>query len=149
VIGIITLLMASGFGEAASIFAVIQISDRIISLCGEYTLAVKNARRDVERLTNEVRAFLDVLKKVEKIAKGLDASKLLASEPVSGAIKECSSELNNLIIRLDPGTGRKVMKRVGFRALKWPFTSKDLNEIIESIERYKGIINMALHVDQM
>ncbi|KAH0559461.1 hypothetical protein GP486_004023 [Trichoglossum hirsutum] len=141
--------MAAGIAEAASIIAVIQISDRVLSLCSEYASAIKNAKRDIERLANEVKAFLDVLKRVEKMAKGLDASKLLASEPVSKAIEECSSELSGLIVRLDPGTGRRTMSRVGVRALKWPFTRKDLNKIIESLERHKGIINMALHVDQM
>jgi len=37
-----------GLSIAASIIAVVQISEKIIALCGEYTIVVKDAKGDIE-----------------------------------------------------------------------------------------------------
>ncbi|KAK4220684.1 hypothetical protein QBC38DRAFT_493706 [Podospora fimiseda] len=41
-----------GLGAAASVIAVIELTAKLISLCLEYSSAVKNARSDIERLRN-------------------------------------------------------------------------------------------------
>ncbi|CAJ2502513.1 Uu.00g099070.m01.CDS01, partial [Anthostomella pinea] len=42
-----------GLSAAASVIAVIQLSDAVFTLCRGYVLAVKDARRDIELLCNE------------------------------------------------------------------------------------------------
>jgi Fungal N-terminal domain of STAND proteins len=133
---------------AASVIALIQISDGILSLCREYALGVRDAREDIRRLDNEVRALCDVMKRVDKMTQSSDATRLQASKSLADTMMVCLSDLNSIKSRLDPGRGRKVINRVGLRALKWPFKSKDVVKIIEALDRHKGTISLALHVDQ-
>lgn len=51
---------------AASVIAVVQLSDRVVSLYGQYALSIKDARGDIRRLSNEIIELLFVLKCVEK-----------------------------------------------------------------------------------
>jgi hypothetical protein len=39
-----------GLSGAASIIAVVEISAKVVSLCVQYSVAVKDAKRDIERL---------------------------------------------------------------------------------------------------
>lgn len=141
----------AGLGEAASIIAVIQIADRIICLCGTYATAVKDAKKDIERLAVEVEALQKVLKSADEMA---DSSqmKLCTSDSVlevlAGSIEQCRSTLSELESQLDPGKERKILGRFGRRALKWPFQSKDVKKIVEALSRHKGTIILALNMDQ-
>jgi len=132
--------------SVASVIAVVQISERILTLCCEYAVAVKDAKGDIDRLNSEVTALFDVLKRVKYMAEGPDATTLTALNALAKPIAQCSSELLALRARLDPT--RKTMNRLGLRSLKWPFKSKDVNKIIEVLQRYKTTINMALNADQ-
>ncbi|OCL08091.1 vegetative incompatibility protein HET-E-1 [Glonium stellatum] len=140
----------TGIGEAASIIAVVQLADRIICLCGEYTLAVRGAKEYIERLTSEVKALKRVLESADKMTR-IGETKLYTSESVlevlAGSIKECNSTLSQLEIQLSPRRGRKLMKSFGMR-LMWPFKSKDVAEIIEGLNRHKATITLALNLDQ-
>ncbi|KAH3955952.1 hypothetical protein HBI80_255840 [Parastagonospora nodorum] len=40
------------------------------------------------------------------------------------------------------------MSRFGFRALKWPFTSKQVNKVVLNLERHEQTFSLALQVDQ-
>src|SRR5277367_1866910 len=104
---------------AASVISVIQISDRILSLCEEYASAVRDAREDIRRLDSEVRALCDVMNCIDNMTQSPDATRLRASKSFAETITQCLSDLNSLKSRLDPGRGRKMMNRVGLRALKW------------------------------
>ena len=53
---------------AASVIAIVQISERILSFCGEYALAVRDAREDIRRLESEVRALRDIMTSVDEMA---------------------------------------------------------------------------------
>ena len=58
----------AGIGEAASVISVVQLSAQVYSACREYYLGVKNARKDIERLSNEILALKDVLESVDGLA---------------------------------------------------------------------------------
>ena len=136
-----------GLGEAASVVAVIQISERILSLCTKYYLKVRDAKEDIKRLQGEVEGLRDVLKKVLELVEGPGAARLPTSGLLAGRIQQCSSELQDLGNRLDPAQ-KGAMKRLGFRALKWPFTGEDVNKSIAMLERHKTTLNLALNADQ-
>jgi hypothetical protein len=144
-------LAMEALAGAASVIAVVQLADRVLSLCGKYALAVKDAKEDIQRLKSEVEALRDVLTGVDKLV-GNNAPNSKASESalvaLAGSIPKCKVELDELMIRLDPSKGRKVMNRFGLRALKWPFKSKDVTKIIEALDRHKGTITLSLNVDQ-
>src|SRR5438270_13477902 len=104
----------AGLGEAASIIAVIQAADRILCLCGTYASAVKDAKKDIERLVGEVEALQKVLKSADEVA-GSSPLKLYTSDSVSevlaGSNEQCRSALGKLESQLNPGKEHKIMSR--------------------------------------
>jgi len=131
-------------GGAASIIAVVEISHKILTLCGTYASAVKNAKDDIASLKSEVATLLDVLTILKGIAEdeNADETKVSALKTLGKTIQQCHSELQDLGTRLDRGIGR----RFGFRAIKWPFKSNDVNKVIATLERHKTTIDMALNI---
>ncbi|KAF8535913.1 vegetative incompatibility protein HET-E-1 [Trichophaea hybrida] len=132
---------------AASVIAVVQISKEVLTLCVKYALDAKDAKDDIDRLSSEITALCDILNRVNDLTNGPDAAKHPALRDLTMTISQCSLELTNLQTQLDPGKGRRVMKRLGLRALKWPFKSEDINKCIASLERSKTTINLALSAD--
>jgi hypothetical protein len=137
-----------GLSGAASVIAVVELSAKLASRCWQYSLAVKNAKEDIERLQGEVSRIGDVLGGVQKLFDGPEKVRLLTSQKLSDSLKECDVLLQELNSRLEPSNTRKAMSRRGVRALKWPFTSKEVEKIVASLERYGQDFSLALQVDQ-
>jgi hypothetical protein len=137
-----------GLGVAANVIAVVELSAKIASLCVQYSLAVKHAKTDIERLGGEVNRVTDLLRAVEKLLQRPDNMQLSTSQKLHDALKGCFSQLTQLDTQLDPGKTRKTMSRFGIRALKWPFETKGVEKVINDLERCKQTISLALQVDQ-
>lgn len=133
--------------DPGTILAVVTTSATVLYQITNYYLDVKGARQDRDRLHNEVKALHHVLENVKTLAEGSNTSKLLS---VSSYLKEsCSSDIKDLEIKLNPGKGRKAMKKLGVRALKWPFDKNEVDEYINRLERHKTTITITLGMDQM
>src|SRR5579862_1882711 len=137
----------AGIGEAASVIAVIQISQQVITLATKYYTGVKHARRDRERLCEEVRMLAGVLEKVQESVVNQKAGR---SSVLNGNhIQDCLSDLESIRDTLDPrlNTGRGLMKRLKLRSAVWPFTGKDLETQISKLQHRKITFNLALTAD--
>ena len=138
-----------GVGAAASIVALIDTSLKVLSICAEYYSHVKNAKKDVDRFSLEVEAFINVLHNLDKLARSPEgAASLFASRSLNKDIERCLLDLERLQKKLTPRKGQKAMNRYGMRALKWPFESKELDKDIGVLERYKSTFIAALNTDQ-
>ena len=135
-----------GVSAAASVVALVETSWKVVTLCAEYYSHVKNAKKDVDRLCLEVKAFISVLQNLDKLARS--ATRLFASRSLNEDIQQCSTHLEYLQKKLEPGKGRKAMSRYGIRALKWPFERKELEKDLGMLERYKSTFTAALNTDQ-
>lgn len=121
--------------DPGTILAVVQITDRVLSLIAQYYSGVKNARKDIESLTTEVEAFSTVLRRIQALVRSSsDAAKLSLSASLDATIQGSLSDIKKIKNQLDPskGTAKKVMSRIGFRALKWPVRESTLNRPLES-----------------
>ena len=138
-------------GAAASIIAVIDMSAKVASLCFQYYSAVKDARSDVERLQGELERLITTLQGAQQLLESPDGKRLQTSQGMRDGLSDCSSQLTQLQSRLEkklnPGSARKAMSRFGFRALKWPFESKEIDSIIKNLERHRDTLSVALAVD--
>src|SRR5436189_3788063 len=141
-----------GISAAASILAVIQISGQVINLCRTYYSEVRDASTDIQRLREEITALQNVLTKVADMANTSDSVKLstldLLNQP-DGPAQQCLTELITLAAKINPGQGKDTMKQFGLRALKWPFSSKEVGRAVTAIGRHKATFNLALAADQM
>jgi Fungal N-terminal domain of STAND proteins len=144
-----TALTTNQLSLAVRVFSVIELSAEVGSVCVQYSHEVKHAAEDVDRLQSEVKSLQSVLQNVKQLLDDSNCAKLSTSPMLSKEIDGCKSELTTLDQRLKAGKSRKTMSRVGFQALKWPFESKAVYEIIGRLERHKKSISLALEVDQM
>ncbi|OCK75522.1 hypothetical protein K432DRAFT_386141, partial [Lepidopterella palustris CBS 459.81] len=137
-----------GLSGAASVIAVIDISAKIASLCFQYSIAVKDAKNDIERFQKKVSDLECVLKDIKKLLEGRHKEQLPTTDNLAKSLKQCLQELENLMEKLEPGKTRRAMGRFGVRALKWPFTSKQVDKIVSALKEYEQTFSLALQVDQ-
>ncbi|KAI7766379.1 hypothetical protein LZL87_013153 [Fusarium oxysporum] len=140
--------MAEAVGLAASVIAIIDLSAKVAMLCFQYSTAVGNARADVAHLQSRLNDLDACLRGVHRVLHGPNNQALPISRELIDSLDGCKSELAQLQNRLDPGKARKTMRRLGLRALKWPFDSKEVSGIVANLERYKQTIMLCLQVDQ-
>ncbi|RKK20896.1 hypothetical protein BFJ65_g7588 [Fusarium oxysporum f. sp. cepae] len=140
--------MAEAVGLAASVIAIIDLSAKVATLCFQYSTAVGNARADVADLQSRLNDLDACLRGVHRVLHGPNNQALPISRELIDSLDGCKSELTQVQNRLDPGKARKTMRRLGLRALKWPFDSKEVSGIVANLERYKQTIMLCLQVDQ-
>jgi hypothetical protein len=137
-----------GLSAAATVTAIVEISAKIASLCFEYSIAVKHAKKDIDRLQRSVTDNFGVMEEVKHLFDKHDKTRLPTTHKLLSSLEECHHQLQGLKAQLEPGKTQKVMSRFGVRALKWPFTSKRVEEMVTSLEKYKQTFDLALGVDQ-
>jgi hypothetical protein len=137
-----------GLSGAASVVAVIDISAKIVSLCFRYSMAVKDAKDDIERVQKKLSDITHILEQIKQLLDSQDKTRLPTTRGLFSSLAQCLTELEGLQVELEPGKTRKTMSRIGFRALKWPFTSKQVDKIVSNLEGYEQTFSLALQVDQ-
>jgi hypothetical protein len=137
-----------GLSGAASVIAVIDISAKIVSLRPQYSKAVKDAKVDIERVQRKVGDIAHILKQIKQLLDSQDKTRLSATQGLFTSLVKCLKELENLRVELEPRKGRKTMTRIGLRALRWPFTSKQVDKVVSNLEGYEQTFSIALQVDQ-
>ncbi|KAK2839316.1 hypothetical protein FQN49_006260 [Arthroderma sp. PD_2] len=150
---------------AASAIAVIQLTTQVLHLTVKYYFEVRDARKDIKWLEGEIGDLQAVLRKIvdmlegssddAKVAERLPAFALLLGD--DGAFARCQTELLEVAARLEKSASssniadqqsKNPMRQFGVRALKWPFTSKEIKSSIAVLERCKASFNLALTADQ-
>jgi hypothetical protein len=138
-----------GLSGAASVITVIDMSAKIIAACYQYSKAIKDAKDDIGCLQRKVGDITHILKKIERLLNSQDKTQLSTTHDLLDSLSQCLQEFKDIEVKLDPGKTRKTMSRIGLRALKWPFTSKQVVNIISSLEGYKQSFSLALQADHM
>jgi hypothetical protein len=129
---------------------VIQLSGTVISLCWSYVEGMKNAPKDIRAIIKELQSLSHVLEHLERLAEGEGtpgSSRLLTLEKIctpDGQLAECMKELRDLEAKLKLPTGWKEQKK----ALIWPMREGTVRKTLDSLERAKAALSLALTVDQ-
>ncbi|CAG9939393.1 unnamed protein product [Clonostachys rosea f. rosea IK726] len=134
-------------GVAANVIAVVDLSAKISSLCVQYGREVKNAAADIERLRKEIASLQGVTKAVHDLLNGPDGKKLDKSQ-LETYLNECVLLLKNLELKLTPRTARKLIGKMGFTTLKWPFQSKEVDDLVRQFSKFVQAIAHTLQVEQ-
>ena len=133
-----------GLSAATSVVAVINISAKVATLCFQYSAAVKDAKEDIERLKKKVVDIKGVLEEWEQLLRRSDKTRLPATHKLKDSLNGCFGQLQELEIQLKPGKTRKAMSRLGGRALKWPFKSKEIEKIIATLVKHEQTFFLSL-----
>lgn len=141
-----TLDMAETLAIASSVLAVIDISAKVLNLCGDYLSKVKSAKDDIRKLLVEVTLFSATAHQLRNLVDGAGADTLKATKEVSFALEDARQTLDELEQTLR--TDSSAMRSFGRRALEWPFKSKSVEKTISNLARRRDIIHLAMGVDQ-
>jgi hypothetical protein len=143
-----------GLSAAASVFAVVQIAKEIIPICCKYIKGVKNAPAEIERLREEVVRLLAVLEGAEKLLASPDGAKLETSQRLRNGLKGSYEQLVELKEKLDTPPDKvttmiccNLIPRTILR-LKWPFESKEIEDVIHTLSKFRETISDGLIIDQ-
>ncbi|EDU44994.1 vegetative incompatibility protein HET-E-1 [Pyrenophora tritici-repentis Pt-1C-BFP] len=137
-----------GLSGAASVIAVIDMSAKIASLCFQYSMAVKDAKGDIERVQRKVGEITHILEKIKQLLDSQDKTRLSTTQGLFDSLRQCLGELEKLRVKLNPGKTRGIMARFDLRALKWPFTSKQVDKIVSTLEGHERSFSSTLQIDQ-
>lgn len=139
--------MADAVGFVASIIAILELSSKAIS----YLRSVAGAHEDRRRLLNEVvnvsslLSLLHIRLQGAKAEISFEAVKLLMVE--DGPLPQFQSLLSSLLHKLHPKGGVKGPREI--KNLLWPFKQTEYMEIINSLERYKTCLLLAIQNDHL
>ena len=145
----------------ANIIAVLQAANTIISICCDYSAAIKGASWELPKVTKEVRSLRDVLELLAALAKRAENADPSADATLPALIQMCNSdtgplamcndELESLKKKLEPPkwTGPATSKRTALmQTLSWPLKEGETKKMLRNMERYKTTLNTALEIDQ-
>lgn len=136
-----------GLSAAASVYTLVELAVKVLSLTLEYSTQVRSAKEEISRFRLELEALIKVLRSLHELAQNPKATKLVTFRSLAESIQQCETDLEHLQ-KLEPSKSRKAMNKYGVRALKWPFESKQLHNYIRIFERYNSTFNAALNADQ-
>jgi hypothetical protein len=136
--------MAEGLALAASIFAVIQITDRVVSLCCSSMGKVRGTEKEAIQMVNSVtglKGFLDFLGTFVKVDENVPRLPLLNSlHDPGGPLDKCSSTLLELEAKIHPKLDRSgILKPI----IWW----NEITEILKDIELQKTYMMLAMQGD--
>jgi hypothetical protein len=122
----------------ASIIAILQLSDKVIKYIGTAT----GGKDDQKRLREEIRVCSNILHQL--VDEADDSEERKAWSETIKVLVAPDTPLSRLHVALHV-VEIKLQSKDGVRkALKWPFQEKDVQKIIELIEREKGLLELAL-----
>jgi hypothetical protein len=140
--------MAEGLALAASIIAVVELTDRVVSLCSEFLGKVIGAEREIREMITTVTALKGFLEFLDTFAKGPENEQRLPQlgglcRP-QGPLDMCITLLTEMEKKLRPPKRdyNGVLKTV-----TWPWKWKDIAETLAVIEKQKTLIMLAIQGD--
>lgn len=145
----------------ASVIAVLQAANTIITVCYDFRAAVTKAPWSLTRILDEVRDLRTVLETLERLVERVDdpaspdfkrrpAFQLLC-EPQTGPLASCLRELLSLEEKIRPpsSAGKLGSKgRAFMQAISWQLKDRDATVCLERIERCKSTLNLAITADE-
>ena len=153
--------MAEGIGLAASVIAVLQITNSIISICYDYKAVAQGASWELPQIRTELDNLRTVLQTLEPLAKQAELANPATGTRVStlallcgteGVLENCLRELKRLDEKLkspswSDGFGPK--RKAVIQVLRWPLKEADTKKALRAIGRYKDILAIAIAADEM
>lgn len=151
----------TALGAAVNTLSIVQISAEASAVLFRYAKDVKNAPEDIARLRSQVDHTHTILTKLNELVNGPDGYRLNASAGLVKALHDCETQLETIKKRLPlpseqvPGNSKEGLRKemeIWFSKIaihmKWPFTNKETNDLITSLQQDTKILFQALQIDE-
>lgn len=143
---------------SSGIAGLVALADLVFRAATRYVKSAKKAPTEAIKLLEEVKGFSVLLHDLSLVAYGLETDPFPentmepAHEFQAYHLYGCRRVLEDLQSRLDcstqPLVSDSTLKKLGAR-LKWPMTTQETTEMLQTIQRHKQTINIALSVDTL
>lgn len=138
--------MADPLSITASIIAVIQATDYVLTSCQSYIGRVKNAAADVDKVFQETSLLKGIFLNLQELAQDEpDNERLKDLVCPGGPVTICKEALGDIHAKLQKHVSQSGLTTT--RKLLWPFESKKLDEILERIRMQKPNLLLSLEAD--
>jgi hypothetical protein len=144
---------------AASVIAVLQLSEAVLSACCRYLNKAKDASSDILRVIHRVGYLSALLRDLQQHATADPASSTLAGLiGEQGPLAVCQRSLEKLKARFPPamigsgsgsGPGPVSLSLSLRQKLTWPFEAKKVDDVLERIATQLPVIELALVGDTL
>ncbi|EPS39617.1 hypothetical protein H072_6587 [Dactylellina haptotyla CBS 200.50] len=135
-------------GVIASVVQLTQVTQLVLTSCYRFLRKVKNAVEDVNQTIHEVGQLMALLADLAIVVKNKNDSEISHLKPLTGAhgpLTLALEALEKLDAKLSASIGAG---QLTFREkLKWPFESKKVAEILNTIKKQRGLIELTLAGD--
>lgn len=139
-------------GLAASIIAVIKISQDVITLVYKYGQAVRNAKEDMDKVAEEVGKLKDTLTKLRDLAQHAEASgqpltlwpTLVLLQAKDGPLYKCQADLETL----QPGPAPESRLEKILAQAQWPLKHRVVERQLQIVVERKDRLLESLNIDQ-
>ncbi|KAH6983425.1 hypothetical protein BKA56DRAFT_482752 [Ilyonectria sp. MPI-CAGE-AT-0026] len=135
-------------GVAVNLLTLIDMTAKVGLLCFQYGRDVKHAKADIDRLHTVVTNLQKTSESVQKLLQGPNGARLESSQNMATGLQLSLSQLEALEEKLKPRSSKKLMSRVGLRALQWPIQKREVDRFIQELGQQTEIISLALQADQ-
>jgi hypothetical protein len=145
----------------ASVIAVLQAANSIISVCYDFRAAIKDHPWAMTRITNSINELRTILGRLEQVANESELklddtsctrhSALEALCQDGGAIRNCYDDLRTLEQKIGSGSwaGNEGSRRRAFiQSIGWQFKGKEAEDMLKRLDGYKTTLNLAITMDQ-
>lgn len=144
----------AALGVAASVIAVIQISEQVVSACYQYYKTTKDAKKEIIDVINVVSGLKSTLENLRHLLDDNDQdSRLSHHKSLVGALKACEEALKQLASKLGikiEGDLNTDNIKVNFKKkMMWPWKEKEVGKILAVIEKHKSTFILALTGDTL
>jgi hypothetical protein len=147
--------VAETIAVVASIIAIVQISDRVISSCKFYIQAASDTPSELRAILVEISTLKSVLESLQFLETYAHAAPALWKQlsGQDGPIEECMRSITDLekLFPADkfPVTGsqsgsKRCKAQLVRTSLAWPLKARRARELLQIINQQKTIINLAL-----
>jgi NACHT domain len=142
--------MAEGLALAASVIAVLQLSDRVIGLCGGFMGKVRGADREVAQMITTItslKGFLEFLNNF--VSDKIDPAQVRQLHSLcrpEGPLDLCMVLLRDMESKLQPERAKRDYNGM-LKAISWPFKWKDIADSLDIIEKQKTLMMLAMQGD--
>lgn len=134
--------MMDPLSVAASIITLIQVTNQVALTCYRIQGKYRNAEEEISDMINEVDNLLAILDALE-VTKPTDPLPPCVDSTVRKPLLDLSTVLGAFLVKIEP------LAKPGLKTkLRWPFESKNVGETVDSIQRLKTTLQLALQVNQ-
>jgi hypothetical protein len=146
-----------GLSAAASVIAVLQISESVISACYKYYKTAKGAKNDILEVITIIKdlksTFQDTVQFLLDAEFDNEDPRLPLLKSLDHSFKACEAAMQNVAKELgmeisaasDPDN-----VQVSFtKKASWPRTEKDVRKIVQSLEGFKSLFVLAINGDAL